>query len=279
MSIRIIFNRFFPPINPLERKLLNTVADHLSPGAKSLFMKQIDHINFGQRLVKGKEVNLYCIKHGKPAFDDSLRFPISQVEVKLATVSFKALDIAKPFRAVFWVVQGHFFSIEFNQSPKKIRPEDITITEVEILVDPMVSCTREPRKSIAISALSGWVKEWAHKWNIDQLKEPLLEQERNEIINQLATKLPIDYLDIIMQTEGMKIDGCLIFGLLEIRSVVMADSNYCILAEIEGHGVLMVEQGSSYSEIYYLDYENEGPYKKGPSFRVAIENQLDNSIK
>lgn len=133
--LRTLFSRFLPPLRPLERKLINALVEHLRPGAGALLSKQVDQINLVQRHASEKEVNFYCIKRGKPAFDEKFRFPTKQ-EVKLATITFKAAG-TNLLRANFWLVHGHLFSIEFNQSPKQLHEESIEIKQIELLIDPM----------------------------------------------------------------------------------------------------------------------------------------------
>lgn len=106
----------------------------------ALLNKQVDQINLVQRHDGDKEVNFYSMKGGKPAFDETSRFPTRQ-EVKFASVKFKA-DETKLYCATFWLVHGHLFSIEFDQSPKKLGVEGIEIKEVKVLIDPMTVDTR-----------------------------------------------------------------------------------------------------------------------------------------
>lgn len=134
--LRSLFNRFLPPLRSLERKLLNAFTERLSPDAATLLKKQIEQINLVQRHADHKEVNFYCMKHGKPAFDERFRFPTRQ-ETKLATIRFTAVDAPELFRADIWLVHGHLFSIEFDRSPKQLSEESIEIERIDVLIDPM----------------------------------------------------------------------------------------------------------------------------------------------
>lgn len=272
MSYRILFNWLIPPLNSLEKELIGALAGKLSPEAKKILLKQVERIKFVQRHANNKEVNLYYIEDSEASFDE--RFPLNQPEIKFASISFNNLLLKKDFLVNFWLVHGRLFSLEFNQSPKKLQYKDININYVRILVNPMVPVTTEQRKRIQANVLTGWLKEWSNKWQLTELKEPLLVEQLKSLTNALNVKLPIDYLELVTQTEGMRIDGCLIYGISEVRDLIMPTQNYYILAEIAENGVFTVIQETSDSLIYFISYGDDQQINLGTSFRFAIEQQL-----
>ncbi len=71
---------------PFEARVIEAIKSQLGSDAATRLQAQIDSVNKVQRLTDGKEVNLYRVAHGKPAFDDSLRFPQGEEEALLGTV-------------------------------------------------------------------------------------------------------------------------------------------------------------------------------------------------
>lgn len=258
---------------PLEQKLLHALADHLSPEARSLLAKQVEQTNLVQRHAKDKEVNLYHMRRGKVSREGVPVFPLLVPEVKLARISFTCPDRERPLRANFWLVNGRLFSLDFDQSPRGIDADDIDIAEVELLADPMVSVEVELRRSREPDDLTGWLRDWSKKWRAAGLREPVPSPRREQIIQEIDAELPGDYLQVAEQTEGMQIDGCLILGLTAIRSLVFADANYYVLAEVAERGVLAVKAGALESAIYFLGYEEELE-EMGASLRSAVERLL-----
>ena len=79
---------------------------------------QLGNINLVQRLMKAKEVNLYCIRKGVNYRDDSLKIPYFDESELLAYIIFEFKGIK--YKVKFYTVNGFLFSLVFNKSPKKI---------------------------------------------------------------------------------------------------------------------------------------------------------------
>jgi hypothetical protein len=60
---------------PFEACVIEAIKSRLDSDGAMRLQGQINSINKVQRLTDGKDVSLYRIARGKPAFDDSLRFP------------------------------------------------------------------------------------------------------------------------------------------------------------------------------------------------------------
>jgi hypothetical protein len=116
MWARIALNRWFPPLKPVERRLLDAVAATSPPEYRELLRQQLDHINFVQRLSDGKEINFYCIRDGRPSWDPLLALPDQREESKLATVHLRAKGGPNEFTVDVWIVKGYLFSLEANKS-------------------------------------------------------------------------------------------------------------------------------------------------------------------
>lgn len=70
-----------------ERAAIEQVAAGLG-GAGLQLLRQMEAINKVQRMVSGKEVNLYRMRNGSASFEEDLRFTGMPDEALLATVWF-----------------------------------------------------------------------------------------------------------------------------------------------------------------------------------------------
>jgi hypothetical protein len=267
-----LHRRANPPLRPLERQLVEALSDALDAEAQSLLSKQMAQVNLVQRHAEDKEVNLYRMERGKPSFEEAARFAGTVSEAEVARISFQVPNVAGTFRASFWTVNGFLFSIQFSRSPKGIKNATAEIREVELLLDPMAA-PPAGRAPAVREALRGWLREWASEWQVSGLAEPLPEAERQDLVTRIGAELPPDYLEVVAQTEGLKVDGWTIHGLSGVRSVALPDANCHVLAEHEEKGVLCVREGEQQVRLYF--YGNEGAQEElGASFRQAIERLM-----
>src|SRR5207302_1974069 len=118
-----------------------------------------------------------------------------------------------------FLVEGSFFSILFNVSPKDLVTPCL-VDEITLDIDPMLHRPADAgaRRPISI-ALTGYLAEWQRRFHIRGAYEPLPEAERDRRLAAIHTRLPDDYLELIRQSEGLDIEGCSIFGLGQIREL------------------------------------------------------------
>jgi hypothetical protein len=121
--------------------ILQAVVSRTDDKIGRRLQRQIEVVNKVQRICDGKEVNLYRMRYGKVAFDDSLRFPNAPAELLLARVDLRLPNGKATLTAKVWMAEGRLFSMEFNMPPRQFfarinlrdaRPE---IVDVEILCD------------------------------------------------------------------------------------------------------------------------------------------------
>jgi hypothetical protein len=265
---------------PFERLVLDEVKSRLGAESGARLQRQIEAINKIQRLSDGKEVNFYQMRHGKPAFDDNLRFPHAASEALLASVYLTSLDKRSKLKVEVWLAKGRLFSLVFNKPPKQffagaslktVRPE---IANVKIWLDPMRPLAVPPDQPVDVSALTGWLHEWYAKGRVTGLRAPLSESERAACFERIDARLPPDYLDLVAQTEGATLATCTVHGAREIRKLVWPDANYYLIAEIKGLGALVVKEDDRDSMLYFLHYENNDVRPVGASLQKAIADLL-----
>jgi hypothetical protein len=265
---------------PFESRILEELKSRLGDESSTRLQRQIEVINKIQRLSDGKEVSLYQMRYGKPAFDDSLRFPNAADEALLASVYLKEPDKRAQLKVEVWLARGRLFSLVFNKSPKlfftganlnTVRPE---IADAKIWIDPMHPHFMEVDKSINASALAGWLREWHAKGRVAGLHAPLPELEREAYLARMDTRFPIDYLELVAQSEGAILAVCVVYGVTKIRQIVWPEANYYIIAEIEGLGAVAVKDEDKNAELYLLHYEANNAWPLGTSFQKAVATLL-----
>jgi hypothetical protein len=263
---------------PFEIGVIEAVKSRLGSDTATQLQRQVDSINKVQRHTNGKEVNLYCIVRGKPAFDESLRFPGIADEAILATVRMTHRNRSAVLKIELWLANGRLFSLLFDKPPKQFFAgyslEDVNpaISEVTIGTDP--SLGTEILASGETSAVPGTLKGWPQalliSGQLQALRPPVPASQREALIAQIDARLPLDYLELVDQTDGALVGTCKVHGLTSIRKVVLPDVNYYILAELDNASALAIKDGSRSGELYRLHYESDDVQPLSQSFRSAM---------
>jgi hypothetical protein len=133
-----------PVFTPLERRLLGELQSHLSPEAGQRLAQQLEKISLVQRHHGSREICCYPRWGGKIRHDPALNFAADAGELKLTNIMFKVPGQSQAWKAEFWVVNGHFFSIDFRPAAQPVQQtDDIEIQSVEIHHDPMQPASRD----------------------------------------------------------------------------------------------------------------------------------------
>jgi len=263
------------PLRPLEHRLLTLMAEALPPGSRERLLSQVERVSGAARYYQGKEVHLIYRERGKMALTPELLFPTEPEVIRVGYLSFRAPGHARTIRADFKIVSGDLFLIEFSQSPRGIGGDDIEVRKVKVLTDPMAPAPARERAPLEVDALTGWLADWSASKQVADLREPLPAEQRESLIGEIEAALPPDYLEICGQTDGLRVDGCRVHGLGDIRHVVSTEANYYVLAETE-RGVVVVTEGASEPRLRYLGYEEEEE-ELGTSLRAAVDWVLEQS--
>ncbi len=274
MGFRQLFNWLRPPMRPLERRLLDLLQERLSGPARQLLAAQIAQVNLVQRHASDKEVNFYRMRGGRPSFDEAIRLPL-RGEVRLASVRFRPSGEDEPLKADFWLVDGFLFSITFTRGPKGLGPT-VIVDDFRVLVDPMRPSVGQPSASLDPAVVSGWLREWFETEQPSQVRRPLPAEQRDDILREIQTRLPIDYLEAMAQTNGFRLGPMAVYGLTELRELVLPSDNYWTLAEFEDDGVLVVRRQGRDGALFFVSFDGEHAEPMGMSFRSAAERRLTN---
>lgn len=266
---------------PFEIRVIEGVKSRLSSDTATQLQRQVDSINKVQRHTNGKEVNLYCIVRGKPAFDERLRFPGIAEQAILAAVRLTHPDKSAVLKIELWLANGRLFSLLFDKPPKQffagysLEHVSPAISEVTIGTDP----GRGPEilgaggASAHPGTLNGWPQALLISGQLRALRPPVPASQREALIAQIDARLPLDYLELVDQTDGALVGTCKVHGLTSIRKVVLPDVSYYILAELDNFGELAIKDGSRSGELCRIYYESDDVQPLSQSFRSAL-NEL-----
>jgi len=247
----------------------------LSPEATDVLNRQLQLFDVIQRLSQDKLVTFHrldseCWPHGT-------LFETRGVETMVATVWLKSGRPGEQVIRVDIILNlGCLSSLEFSISPKgslgAARSHQIEIIKIKEWLDPMAADEKRIPERSAVT-LTGWVKEWSDLRKV-HLREPLSSAKRETILQQFGIKVPPDYKDLLVQTEGLKAGNCTILGASQIRKIVLPLKTLCVLAEVDEQGVIGVEQENEEYELFFLDNEADDFRSVGFSLRAAVEEKL-----
>lgn len=262
----------FSKLRSYEKLCLEAFEKHLSPEAAEILRKQIEMHDYVKRKFKDKLVIFYCLKN--PSYQNwpsDIKFPMRDEDINVAQVFLTMSEKKKSFdiRADIYLHWGRLCSIEFNQPPKFAKNAKIEVNRVWLLEDPMAVESFSRGSGLE---LNGWMAEWKAGLHLAGLKRPLSLPERDKIIKKTHALLPKDYLELTSQSEGCRIDDCVILGLSQIMKIMFPDFNFYVLAKIEPFGIMGVKEGETDGELYYIDKDKTVPRALGRSFRNAVQN-------
>jgi len=175
-------------------------------------------------------------------------------ENKLATIRFKVDD--DKYHIEFDNYDGRIWGWKIRPNPKSImKTSTINVTNKKVNNDPnsFAQSTFKKEKLKSLPKFNGLLGKLNNIQSINQAFEPIRAEFLKNYIDRIESKLPIEYLDIIKQSEGVDFKDCCILGISEIRLTGLDDGNYFHLAEFDD-GLLAVKEEEKNGNIYYCHY-------------------------
>ena len=127
-----LFKRGDRSLNNIESHILDAVAFKLPKDLANTLNDRLHSINLVQRINEGQEVNCYEIYQGSPILRIEHRLTDITGEVMLA--SFKVIKNDDCLMSgKVWLVDGVFFSLEYDTLPIKLIDNDEFKIEVNLL--------------------------------------------------------------------------------------------------------------------------------------------------
>jgi len=227
-----------------EAAILESVVAACDAPVSDLLAQHIACFTSVTRLSRDKEVLLYCKRKGKVDFPSELLFADKRDEAKLATATILNPDNKQKLKVDVWLSGGQLFSLTFNQSPNDFFQAS---GSSELL-----------HRNIE-------VKIWFDPTHCSSNKVVSIEQS----IGNIEARIPDDYLTLYEATDKNTHDAWSILSPNSVRTVVLDEANYYILAE-GPHAALMVKQESQDQVIYFVDLETDEIQAVGTSLRAAL---------
>jgi len=260
-------------LKPWESIVLECLINGLDEESGQILRKQIKSINKIQRFSKGKEANLYCLRRGKSAFDESLNFNFDVDQVIMATVDLHNELTGEKIKTKFWLVSGHLFSIQFSRPPKSLTKGkgNVVASGLRIILNPMkkpqpveVSVTeKEVIAALGIEAIE-----------IRSLRSDVLhDEELKQSIAAQQDELPSELLNFYSLGVSVNIASVGIHSISKIRSIVYDRYSIKVLAEDIKERLLCVVEGK---EGYFLfRYDMDDPMLLNGKFKDSLKAFLE----
>lgn len=239
----------------LEKNLLTELYKLFDSEIQTKLKAQIEYFEpkrkWRQYWEKSMSMELYG--DNENPLSDNLRYKRKD-ESKLATIRFKTNN--EKYHIEFDNYDGRIWGWKIRPNPKSImKTSTISVTSKKINNDPnsFAQSTFKKEKLKSIPQFNGLLGKLNNIQSINQVFEPIRAEFLENYIKRIDSKLPIEYLDIIKQSEGVDFGDCCILGISEIRSTGLDDGNYFHLAEFDD-GILAVKEGEKNGTVYYCHH-------------------------
>ncbi|WP_412983921.1 hypothetical protein [Pontimicrobium sp. IMCC45349] len=239
----------------LEKQLLAELYELFDSEIQTKLKTQIQYFEpkrkWRQYWEKSMSVELYG--DNENPLSDNFRYKRKD-ESKLATIRFNANN--EKFNIEFNNYDGRIWGWKIRPNPKSImKVATINVTSKKVNNDPnsFAQITFKKEKLKSIPKFDGLLEELNNIQSINQVFKPIGSEVLENYIKIIDSKLPIEYLDIIKQSEGVDFGDCCILGISEIRSTGLDDGNYFHLAEFDD-GVIAVKEEDRRGTIFYCHY-------------------------
>lgn len=260
-------------LQPHEELVLQTIAGQLEPELRKVYLRQIDSINKVQRFSKGKEVNLYVTRFGKPNFDMSLSLPQVTDEEVFATVNITIKGRRTPLRCDVWLVSGRIFSLVFNAPPRELVGSTslVELSQASAAVHyrgsavGLENCYEKCTRSEVFPMLA---KVMGVELAGAVTSREGIPKETIEC-DPVANSLPVDYQQLLTFHNGIKWEYGWIHGLDEKSVVVTENWNFRVLAEVGTERLLGIREGQLDGQVFELAHDTP-PRPVGTSLVLAI---------
>lgn len=121
-------------LNDLENRILIKLCEAVSTDLANVIAEQVNQIQYVQRICRGVETDVYYYKPGLFR-RKSKKVPVigkfSDGELCLASIVIKNLNENKKYCCNVWIVNGLFFSFEFNFNSLDVNCNSLVVCEVE----------------------------------------------------------------------------------------------------------------------------------------------------
>lgn len=239
----------------LEKNLLSELYELFDSEIQTKLKAQIEYFESTRkwRQFWEKSMSMELYGDNEKPLSDNLRYKRKD-ESKLATIRFQVNN--EKYNIEFDNYDGRIWGWKIRPNPKSIlKARVIDVSSKKINNDPnsFAQSTFKKEKIKLIPKFDGLLGELNNIQSIKQVFKPVGSEFLENYIKRIDSKLPIEYLDIIKQSEGIDFKDCYILGISEIRSTGLDDGNYFHLAEFDD-GIIAVKEEEESGTIYYCHH-------------------------
>lgn len=281
-----LFGRY--KAKPLYIAILEAFGRALPDAAGDILAQQVKRFNHysrwrsrpGSQVLFSHHRGLY-IKELDSKY--KLRFNIRQeVPVACARVSARGSGSGPSARVDLFLFGGQYECLKFDLSPKKIfgshnpPSDDVLISDVRVLFDPMNPDPFPTSPSTDFAALPEWVRSRIAGYPGASMSSPLSADLRQRLIDYYDLPFPDDYLDLVSAAEYVHCPDCFeIFGLSKIWMYMTPREYVVVLGEVFGAGYICLLRNAP-PGVYFIDHNLDHiPMQMGNSLKVALYRALD----
>jgi hypothetical protein len=228
----------------LEKNLLSELYELFDSEIQTKLKAQIEYFEskrkWRQFWEKSMSIELYG--DNENPLSDNLRYKRKD-ESKLATIRFQVNK--EKYYIEFDNYDGRIWGWKIRPNPKSIlKARVINVSSKKINNDPnsFAQSTFKKEKLKLIPKFDGLLGELNNIQSIKQVFKPIGSEFLANYIKRIDSKLPIEYLDIIKQSEGIDFKDCYILGISEIRSTGLDD------------GIITIKEEDKSGTIYYCHH-------------------------
>ena len=262
-------------LKPLEKKLLEELANHLPAEIASLVSQQIPFFKRGCRSYFPKSYVFEITDEENNRIPPDGLFKRKD-EFKLATLTFS--HGASHFRAEFSTYNGKVRDVIVRPSVSyMLQATNIKPNKFKLVNDPSehLDIAVQVEFFEPATKFTGALGEIGEFLDLKDVRKPLPEEQQQLFIRLTPAKLPPDYIELMKETNGFIVHDCSVFGFGPLERVSMEDGDYLMLAGKEG-GCLCVKASKSRTVLKYFDYSDENNVKKLSSeFLTALDEFMD----
>lgn len=227
--------------------------------------KQIKLVDVIQRFSKDKIVTLHFLKKEN----------VPRVENRAAelTVARVTIDEVSNFSSFFCEIVFHdglISSLEFNRPPKSLAVNSYHCVKVVEFSNLNVKSSAIKQAQDFIPQLLGRI---SNKFEIKNILPPVSPSERDSYIFRLNTELPVDYLELLCETDGFSVEDWQFHG-TNSRRIMRDNENYQVLAENDERAICLLENNTS-PQVFYLDQIKDEVTEEGENFINAFLKILE----
>jgi hypothetical protein len=245
---------------PFEKNTLDRLMKSCTLESASQIGRQIQAINKIQRIAAGKEVNLYCMRWGKPFFDDELRFHGHSGESLLATAQF-INDSKRELTVKIWLVSGRLFSITYSLPPTEyfkrsdLREVDASPAKFTLWFDPNSDASRSIGAATRGAQEHSCIDELAASGILVDTRPPKSAGAIDAWFARFGTTAPQELRALLLASNGLELTVGRIYGLEEIYESVFPSETYLVIGEKNGVGAFCIAEGVQVGAINIARFE------------------------